>query len=111
NSDYQSNLPFVYVYSAFGYQGGSYVVNDGFEEWVTIPGSFISGHKFNDLNSNGTFNAGEPLLSGWTIYIDLNNNGTFDNGDLSTTTDANGFYQFGPIGTGTYNIREIQQTG
>ncbi len=40
----------------------------------------ISGLKFNDLNGNGTQEAGESGLAGWTInlYQDTNGNGTLE---------------------------------
>jgi hypothetical protein len=50
----------------------------------------ISGHKFNDQNNNGVWDAGEPPLSGWTIEL-YNDNGVV----LATeVTDANGYYFF-----------------
>ena len=38
----------------------------------------ISGQQFNDQNNNGTHDAGEPSLPGWTVYLDGNNNSQFD---------------------------------
>src|SRR5207253_2534223 len=35
----------------------------------------ISGFVFNDLTNNGTFNASDPGLAGWTLFIDANSNG------------------------------------
>ncbi|MGC8943500.1 MAG: right-handed parallel beta-helix repeat-containing protein, partial [Caldisericia bacterium] len=52
----------------------------------------ICGYKWNDINNNGTWDTGEPGLSGWTIYIDLNKNGELDNDEPHTTTDLNGHY-------------------
>ncbi|RWD65946.1 MAG: hypothetical protein EOS37_25135 [Mesorhizobium sp.] len=57
----------------------------------------ISGHKFEDINGDdGTpGNTGDDKpWEGVTIFIDANNNQTLDNGELQTTTDANGFWQF-----------------
>jgi subtilisin-like proprotein convertase family protein len=62
----------------------------------------IHGTVFEDLNGNGTKDAGEPAQSGWTVFLDQNNNGLLDKGqitlassdapkalpDLSTTTST-----------------------
>jgi hypothetical protein len=71
----------------------------------------ISGQKFNDLNGDGIRQAGEPVLSGLTVFLDTNNNGVLDHGETSTTTDANGNYTFPNLGPGTYLVREMQQPG
>jgi hypothetical protein len=79
----------------------------------------ISGIKYKDLNNNGNQDAGEPPLSGWTIYLDLNNNGNFDTGEPSRVTDANGAYSF-PVSKDAdktdgdndpWIVREVGQTG
>ena len=41
-----------------------------------LPGS-IAGKKWSDLNENGLFDAGEPGLPGWTIFLDENGDGVF----------------------------------
>ncbi|MDA1048953.1 MAG: hypothetical protein O3C40_00535 [Planctomycetota bacterium] len=70
----------------------------------------IAGQKFNDLNGNGSKDAGEPGLAAWTIYSDANNNGALDGGELSTTTDGNGDYVL-QVTIGTHKIREVAQAG
>jgi Ca2+-binding RTX toxin-like protein/subtilisin-like proprotein convertase family protein len=72
---------------------------------------WIAGTKFNDLNGNGTHDAGEPGLAGWTIYLDLNANGVLDASDLSFVTDVNGNYVFGPLDPGSYLVAEVAQFG
>jgi SdrD B-like domain/Right handed beta helix region/Carboxypeptidase regulatory-like domain/FG-GAP-like repeat/Prealbumin-like fold domain len=78
------------------------------------PAVFISGQKFNDLNGDGTKDAGEPGLAGWTIFLDGSNGGTLngllDPGEFNTTTDVDGNYGFA-VAPGTYTVREVQQTG
>ncbi|WP_264322338.1 SdrD B-like domain-containing protein [Zarconia navalis] len=71
----------------------------------------ITGVKWNDLNKNGILDAGEPTLSGWTIYLDANNNGELDTGELSTVTDADGEYTFDNLSPGSYIVAEVQQPG
>ncbi|MEX2553072.1 MAG: SdrD B-like domain-containing protein [Actinomycetota bacterium] len=66
------------------------------------PESSLSGQKFNDFNTDGVWDSGEPALSGWTIEL--------SNGDTAVT-DSNGFYYFQNLAPGTYTISEVQQPG
>jgi hypothetical protein len=77
---------------------------------LALPGS-IHGQKFNDRNGDGSKDAGEPGLPGWTIYIDANGNSTFDVGETSTTTNTEGFYSFEGLTYGQYTVAEVQQAG
>ncbi|MBI2074457.1 MAG: fibronectin type III domain-containing protein [Candidatus Levybacteria bacterium] len=67
--------------------------------------------KFNDLNGDGDKDAGDPGLSGWTIFLDTNDNGILDNGETTSVTNTNGNYEFTNLGGGTYNVREVLQDG
>jgi len=73
-----------------------------------------SGVKFLDKNANGTRDAGDTGLGGWTIraYRDTNGNNLLDTGDTlaaTTTTAANtGAYSF-TLNPGTYIIVEVSQ--
>ncbi|TPM21565.1 SdrD B-like domain-containing protein, partial [Mesorhizobium sp. B2-3-5] len=120
-ADFNASQPYIYLYSAFGYQAGGYqgpnesepstwAANSGFEEWNRQIGQVIDGHKFNDLNTDHIWEAGEPALSGWTIYLDANNNNHLDAGEPFAVTDANGYYKF-TVTPGTYTIREVPQAG
>jgi uncharacterized repeat protein (TIGR01451 family) len=79
----------------------------------------ISGYKWNDINQNGIWDGGEPVVNysdvvnGVTIYLDLNNNGQQNIGEPSTDTDNNGYYQFANIVSGRYVIceRDDNMTG
>ncbi|MEG5042100.1 MULTISPECIES: SdrD B-like domain-containing protein [unclassified Microcoleus] len=73
--------------------------------------SSISGLKFNDGNGNGTQDAEETGLSGWQIFLDANANNSLDSGETTVTTDNSGNYSFNNLNPGTYNVREVQQTG
>jgi Ca2+-binding RTX toxin-like protein len=73
--------------------------------------SKISGIKFNDLNSNGVKDAGEPGLANWQIFIDNNGDGKFQAIEQDTITDENGNYTLDNVPIGTYKIREVQQNG
>lgn len=90
--------------------------NKGSFDFDNFKNMSISGTKFNDLNGNGTQDAGEPTLQGWTIQLYTDTGGTLTavSGE-TTTTDANGNYSFTnlpPLPTGeTYAVREVQQAG
>ncbi|MCY7382552.1 MAG: hypothetical protein LH628_08250 [Microcoleus sp. CAN_BIN18] len=71
----------------------------------------ISGFKYNDRNKNGTKEATEPVLAGWTIYSDANGNGVKDPTEVSAVTDVAGKYEFTNLPFGNYNIREVLQPG
>ncbi|MFI5378499.1 MAG: SdrD B-like domain-containing protein [Tepidisphaerales bacterium] len=105
-----------------GYQptspaGGSYTVQAQAGSTVTGNnfGNFqlgsISGQVFTDANGNGTLDAGETGLSGWTVYLDANNNGVLDAGETSQTTGPNGGYSFTNLAPGTYTVRIVPQSG
>lgn len=71
----------------------------------------IEGDKWHDLDADGQRDAGEPLLSGWTIYLDSDNDGVKDTGEPSTVTDADGHYRFVDLAAGSYVIREVGKAG
>jgi hypothetical protein len=64
----------------------------------------IQGFLYCDANNNGLRNAGEVGLGGWTINLAGPVN-------ASTTTNAEGFYEFFYIPSGNYTITEVSQTG
>jgi len=53
----------------------------------------------------------EANASGWTIYVDLNQNGALDDGEPYDVTDSEGNYFFANLPTGTYQVREVNQSG
>ncbi|MCO6474819.1 MAG: carboxypeptidase regulatory-like domain-containing protein, partial [Melioribacteraceae bacterium] len=74
--------------------------NNGFltcaeEECENILGDFV----WHDKNVNGIQDAGEPGIEG--VVIEL----SFDNTTLTTTTDANGYYQFANLPNGSYEVK------
>jgi Fungalysin metallopeptidase (M36)/SdrD B-like domain/Fungalysin/Thermolysin Propeptide Motif/Domain of unknown function (DUF4214) len=68
----------------------------------------LSGHVFNDVNGNGTQDAGDGGLEDWVIGLDKDLDGVID---FLATTDVNGDYFFPGLGPGNYRIREIAQPG
>ncbi|RWL42122.1 MAG: hypothetical protein EOR60_26630, partial [Mesorhizobium sp.] len=120
-ANFDPTKPFIYLYSGFGYQAGTYqgstetapstwTADSGFEEWNRQIGQVIDGHKFNDLNADHVWEAGEPALAGWKIYLDVNNDNQWESGEPFATTDANGYYKF-TVTPGTYTVREVPQAG
>ena len=65
-------------------------------------GTPITGLVFNDTNADSSA-AGEPGLSGVTVFADLNENGVLDVTDASVVTDANGSFVLN-IPSGPVNV-------
>ncbi|VVB94423.1 Carboxypeptidase regulatory-like domain protein [uncultured archaeon] len=68
----------------------------------------ISGFKINDTNGNGVWDSGEAGLPGWSIALNCIVCGTVID---TTTTDANGFYQFTNVSNGSYIVIEEIKPG
>jgi hypothetical protein len=68
-------------------------------------GGSISGFVFNDVNANGSQEAGEPRYAGAHLLLDLNNNGHFDTGEPTVKTRSNGAYTFTGLAAGSYRVR------
>ncbi|MCA9047661.1 MAG: S8 family serine peptidase, partial [Planctomycetaceae bacterium] len=73
--------------------------------------SLISGIKYHDLDGDGLKDAGEPALSGWTVFLDTDDDGELDAGEVSVVTAADGTYTFSGLAAGTYNVAEVRQSG
>ena len=71
----------------------------------------LSGSKFNDLNGNGVWDAGEVGIQGWTIFLDANGDGIMQSNEQSTQTDADGHYTFTGLLPGSYIVGEVQRDG
>lgn len=76
-------------------------VDFGYQQQTASIGDFV----WNDLDGDGTQDAGEPGLSGVTVYLDLNANGSLDGGEPSDTADGSGSYDLTNLGAGTYTVR------
>jgi hypothetical protein len=75
------------------------------------PGAMIYGAKWHDINGNRQWDANEPPLPDWTVWLDLNQNGIEDAGDAYDKTDASGQFEFSGLGAGTYIVGEKMKTG
>ena len=90
------------------------VLCDTFSNTVTttVDGLTLGDRVFRDLNTNGVFNAGVDAgiaNVSVTLYVD-DGDGVFDAGDTAVvggtdTTDANGFYSFEGLATGSYIVQ------
>jgi SdrD B-like domain/Secretion system C-terminal sorting domain len=84
-------------------------VDAGFNKPAPVYGS-VGDLIFCDKNANGIQDAGEPGLAGVSVMLvgmDVNGQTVL----LSTTTDANGKYNFGNLLAGTYTVMIIKPTG
>ncbi len=65
----------------------------------------IAGTIYYDADANGSFDTGEPVMSGVdvSLAVDVNSDGTVDS-TLTTTTGSDGTYQFAGLYAGTYSV-------
>jgi hypothetical protein len=68
----------------------------------------ISGLVFLDSNHNGTHQAAEAGLAGWTVILTQNGSTT---PTFTTTTSANGAYSFSKVPIGPYHLSIVEKTG
>ncbi|XUX00553.1 MAG: hypothetical protein TUN42_00830 [Dehalogenimonas sp.] len=68
------------------------------------PPGLIDGYKFNDLNANHLWDAGEPPIQGWDIHIYSETEGIVFN--THYTTDVNGFYSIPALTSGIWYLGE-----
>ncbi|MBO11720.1 MAG: hypothetical protein CMJ68_13280, partial [Planctomycetaceae bacterium] len=98
----------------------SYKANDGSDDGNTVTVTIdviadaeIHGTLVHDLDGDGNLDAGEPGLSGWTVFLDTNDNGVLNAGERSTKTvsDVRGEYSFDELAPGDYTVAWITPTG
>jgi protocatechuate 3,4-dioxygenase beta subunit/glutamine cyclotransferase len=97
----QPQNPFVYTLTA---TSGSSTSGLDFGNFQLVN---VTGEVYNDLNGNGNLDPGEPGLQGWTVLL-LNAAG---NTVASTTSDANGNYEFDNLFPGTFIVEEVLMAG
>lgn len=97
----QKNIFITALVTAVIIIGGLYITQPTlFKGDISVSNS-IGDFVWEDLNSNGVWDMGEPGLSG--IAVDL----LGDTGDViaSTTTDAGGIYMFTGLSDGSYSVK------
>lgn len=83
---------------------GQAVTNIDFGDQYTLVS--IAGTRWQDTNSNGVHDSGEPPVAGKTMYLDANDNGQRDAGEPTAITASNGSYLFSGLAIGKYVVRE-----
>ncbi|MDC0175472.1 FG-GAP-like repeat-containing protein [Planctomycetaceae bacterium] len=121
---------FTYIPDAgfHGWEIFTYRANDGSEGGIPVPVIIgvaqhpeIHGSLVHDLNGDGTLDAGEPGLGGWTVFLDTSDDGILDAGEISTTTavddpatttvDERGDYSFVDLTPGDYTVAWVTPAG
>ena len=93
--------PFVYTLTA---TSGSSQSGLNFGNFQLID---VTGNVYNDLNGNGNLDPGEPGLQGWTVNLEDQSGNIV----ATTTSDANGNYEFDNLFPGTFIVAEVLQSG
>jgi hypothetical protein len=98
------------AYSAVTIASGASVTGRDFGD---AQSTTVSGTKYADHDRDGTRDADEPGLSGWTVYVDYDGDGVLGPLEPSAVTDANGDYTISRINPNTaanpYAVREVAQ--
>jgi uncharacterized repeat protein (TIGR01451 family) len=84
-----ASSPGVYDTVDFGYQGTA----------------SLGDYVWNDMDGDGTQDAGESGIGGVTVWVDLDNDGIQDPTEPSDVTDANGAYLIEGLTAGTFTVR------
>ncbi len=77
----------------------------GGQDFFNAYDASVAGTKFDDLNGNGVFDAGEPGINGVSIAL------SGPSGPLTTTTTNGGTYSFGGLLPGSYTVTETPPLG
>ena len=97
----RAGTPFVYTVTA---TSGSSQSGLNFGNFQLVN---VTGNVYNDLNGNGNLDPGEPGLQGWTVNLE----DPAGNIVATTTSDANGNYEFDNLFPGTFIVEEVVQSG
>ncbi len=75
------------------------------------PLATLSGTVYYDLNADNQQESGEPGIAGVTVTLYSLNGNTYTSTGITTTTDANGNYEFADLAPGTYQVVETRPDG
>jgi hypothetical protein len=81
------------------------------KDFGTWAAASVSGSLFNDLDADGTKDAGEGALAGRTVYSDANGNSALDAGEPSAATAGDGSYTLSGLTPGATTIRTVVPAG
>ncbi|MEE9224195.1 MAG: SdrD B-like domain-containing protein [Thermoplasmata archaeon] len=70
----------------------------------------VDGYKYEDMNGNGAWDAGDAGIEGWTITLYKMGAGGWEE-VASTTTDSMGYYSFSICAGGEYKVVEEARDG
>ncbi len=90
---------------------GSANVKLDLETTAIPPGGAVTGVLYFDADQDGTQDAGDSGVSGWTVYLDADNDGQLDSGERTATSASGGSYSFTDVAAGTYQLRYVAQPG
>jgi hypothetical protein len=100
--------------NAITWNGDSQYVTVGEHGTILVAGeplyalAEVQGYKWEDLNGNGEWDEGEPVMPGVTIYADLNQDDVLEEGEPSVVTDENGWYSIAGLPTGVdFRVSEV----
>ncbi|GEM_PF-4605969 len=69
--------------------------------------SSIGGRVYQDANNNGIQDGGESGVASRSLFLDHNGNGTLDADEPTVVSDADGYYSFGPLAWGEFQVRIV----
>lgn len=72
-----------------------------------LTGTIVAGTAWNDLNGNGTREAGDGPISSRTVYADLDGDSVPDQNEPRATTGPDGAYRLLLSTIGSYTLRQI----
>lgn len=107
------------IWQAFGRRGfginaidvasTSAVVTETFD--MPAAQSFVSGKVWSDDNGNATLDGNEQGLAGVTLFVDMDGDAQLDRLEPTTTSAADGTYQFSFNVPGSFAIGQVVPTG
>ena len=77
---------------------------------IAQPGT-VSGKTFNDANSNGRLDSGEPTLTNVEVFVDSNANSIRDLSEVFVVSGPDGSYSFTNLLPGSVVINQVPLTG
>jgi hypothetical protein len=77
---------------------------------IDVSSCAVSGTKWEDVDGDGTRDAGDDGLGGWTFFADYDDDGNLDAGEPFDVSAADGTYTITGIKNGQWHIREVGQT-